>query len=235
MKTRFTIFTLLLVGVLTSTSLFAEKVTRKVATFSEVVLRIDAQVYIEQGDVQHVEIGAKSSTLDELITEVKGRALIIRFPNKIIFRSDFKPGPIEIHITIPDIDKLSISGSGNIFAPGVKSRIIDLAVSGSGDIVIDELTANRVSATISGSGNIIIKHGGNVAEELKAAISGSGNIKAKNFEATNVVVHTAGSGSCYITSNGTIKARIAGSGNVNYKGNPSIDSSVAGSGRVREL
>jgi hypothetical protein len=235
MKTRFTIFTLLLVGLLTSTSIFAEEVVRKVATFSEVILRIDAQVYIEQGDEQRVEIGAKRATLDELITDVKGRALIIRFPNKTFFRNDFKPGPIEIHITIPDIDKLSVSGSGNIFAPDVKSRIIDLAVSGSGDIVIDDLTTKRVSATISGSGNIIIKHGGNVADELKAAISGSGNIKAKNFEATNIVVHTAGSGSCFITSNGSIKARIAGSGNVNYKGNPSIDSSVAGSGRVREL
>lgn len=231
MQVKF-IFTLLVFsGLFFSNPLFAKEEVRNVATFSEVTLRIDAKVYIEQGDEQKVVVGAKSSTLEELITEVKGRALIIRFPNKNVFRNDFHPGAIEIHITVPDIDKLSVSGSGDIFLDDVKSRIIDLYVSGSGGITFENLDSKRVAATISGSGNITIK-GGAVADELKAAISGSGNINAKNFEATNVIVHTAGSGNCSITSNGSIKARIAGSGDVRYKGNPSIDSSVAGSGRV---
>ncbi len=228
-------YTLLFLSVLfLTTSLFAKEEERNVATFSEVSLRIDAKVYIEQGDEQKVVVGAKASTLDELITEVKGRALIIRFPNKNLFRNDFHPGAIEIHITVPEVDKLSVSGSGSLFLEDVKSRIIDLYVSGSGDITFENLKTKRISASVSGSGNINIKSGG-IADELKAAISGSGNINAKNFEASNVVVHTLGSGSCSITSNGAIKARITGSGNVYYKGNPSIDSAVTGSGSVREL
>ena len=215
-------------------SLFAENENRDVASFSEVALRISATVYITQGNVQSVEIIAKASTLEELITEVKGRTLNIKFPNKSIFWNNFKPGKIEIHITVPEIDGLSISGSGDILAKKIKSRIVDLSISGSGDIVINQLETNRVTAATSGSGNIIIK-GGGIADELTATLSGSGNVDAKNFEASDVSIRISGSGNCSVTSNGVLKGRVSGSGNVNYKGNPQIDFSVAGSGRIKKL
>ncbi len=217
-----------------SNPLFAENETRNVSTFSEVALRIPAKLYIKQGNVQSVKIIAKSSTLEEIITEVRGRTLNIKFPNKSIFWNNFKPGKIEIHITVPEIDGLSVSGSGDILAKEVKSRILDLAVSGSGDIVIDNLKTKRVAAAISGSGNITIKNGG-VADELTVTISGSGDVDAEDFEASDISIRISGSGDCSVKSNGNIKGRVSGSGDVNYKGNPSIDFSVAGSGRVKKM
>ncbi|MCF6356706.1 MAG: DUF2807 domain-containing protein [Draconibacterium sp.] len=234
MKTKIIIFSLFILGIFFSNSLFAENEDRNVPTFSEVALRISAKLYITQGDVQSVKITAKSSTLEELITEVKGRTLNIRFPNKMFFKGNFNPGKIEIHITVPVIDGLTLSGSGDILAKEIKSRIIDLAVSGSGDIVIDKLKTKRVTAALSGSGGITIKDGG-VADEFTASISGSGDVDAIGFEASDVSVRISGSGNCSITSNGVIKGRVSGSGDVNYKGNPSIDFSVAGSGRVQKL
>ena len=61
---------------------FAEDEERKVPSFSEIALAIPATLYLEQGEKQSVEIVAKSSTLEEIKTEVKGRKLHIRFPNK---------------------------------------------------------------------------------------------------------------------------------------------------------
>lgn len=234
MKTRISFFSLFILGIFFYSSAFAENEERKVPTFSEVSLKIPAKLYIEHGAKQSVEIVAKPSTLKEIITEVRGRALNIKFPNKNYFLKKFAPGKIEIHITVPEIDGLTVSGSGDIIAEDIHTRILDLTVSGSGDILIDELKVNRVSTTISGSGNIIIKDGG-VADDLTVAISGSGDLKAAGFEASDVVVRIAGSGNCSVNSNGSIKARIAGSGNVNYKGNPSIDSTVAGSGKVKKM
>jgi hypothetical protein len=234
MKTKILFFSLFILGIFIYNPLFAENEKRNVSTFSEIALRIEAKVYITQGSVQSVEITAKSSTLEELITEVKGRTLNIRFPNKMFFKGNFNPGKIEIHITVPEIDGLTVSGSGDIFAKEIKSRIIDLSVSGSGDIVIDDLKTHRVAAAISGSGNITIKNGG-VADELSVSISGSGDVDAIGFEASDVSIRISGSGDCSVTSNGNIKGRVSGSGDVNYKGNPSIDFSVAGSGRVKKL
>lgn len=234
MKLRILFFSLFILGVFLYNPAAAEDEERDVSAFSKVSLRISAKVYIEQGSTQSVKIIAKSSTLEELITDVKDRSLNIRFPNKNFFKNNFQPGKVEIYITVPDIEGLTVSGSGDIFLKETKSRIIDLSVSGSGNIVIEELIAKRVKASISGSGNIRIKDGG-TADEMDVSISGSGNVRADGFEANEVSVHTSGSGNCSITSNGSIKARIAGSGNVSYRGNPSIDSSVAGSGRVKKM
>lgn len=235
MKTKVLFFTLLIIGVILVNPVSAEDEERDVSSFSEIALRIPGTVHLEQGSKQSVEIVAKSSTLEDIITEVNGRKLSIRFKNRNFFSRNFNPGKIEIFITVPEIDGLSVSGSGDIIAEDeIETRNLDLAVSGSGDIQLEELKAERVKASISGSGDIEIEDGG-VAEDFSVSISGSGDVNAEGFEANDVAVRIAGSGSCKVTTNGSLKARIAGSGSVYYKGNPSLDTSVAGSGRVRKM
>jgi hypothetical protein len=235
MKTKIFILTFLFISALFMNPVSAEDEERSVPSFSEISLRIPGTLYLEQGETQSVEVVAKPSALEEIVTEVNGRQLNIRFKSKNYFFKSFNPGKIEIFITVPEIDGLAVSGSGDIIAEDdIKSRILDLAVSGSGDINLSGLDAERVKASISGSGDIIIGSGG-VADDLSVSISGSGDVKAEGFEAKDVVVRIAGSGNCSVTSNGTIKAKVAGSGSVYYNGNPGIDSSVAGSGRVKKM
>lgn len=226
---------LIVLGLIVVNPLLAENEERDVPSFSEIALRIPGKLYVVQGNTQSVKIVAKSSTLEETITDVKDRQLTIRFKSKNYLFQSFNPGKIEIYITVPEIDGLSVSGSGDIIAEDeINTRILDLAVSGSGDIVLDELKADRVKSAISGSGDIIIKDGGE-ATDFSVAISGSGDVKAGDFEAKDVVVRVAGSGNCSITANRSLKARVAGSGSVYYNGNPSIDSSIAGSGKVTKM
>lgn len=232
MKSRIFFIVILTVGFFMANTAMAKDEVRDLPPFTKISLRISGKVYLEQGNTQHVKIVAEDETLEEIITEVKDRTLSIRFPNSNMFRN-WNPGKIEIYITVPGIDALTVSGSGDIISKEINSRILDLAVSGSGNIDIDKLTSEQVSSSISGSGNITVS-GNGVAKELKARISGSGNINAGSFEAEKVDVQTSGSGNCSVISNGEIKARISGSGNVNYSGNPSIDSSVSGSGKVKK-
>lgn len=234
MRTRILFLCLFILGIFVINPAVAEEEKREVPSFSEIALKISAKVYLKQGDEQSIRIVAKESTLEDVITEVKGRKLSIRFPSSNLFKRNFNQGKIEIYITVPEVDALSVSGSGDIQTDKLRSRILDLVVSGSGNIIINKLESKRVKASISGSGNVKIGEGG-VAEELTVSISGSGNLRAENFEADKVQVSTSGSGSARVTSNGSLKARVAGSGSVYYNGNPSIDSSVAGSGRVRKM
>ena len=207
---------------------------REVSSFSEISLRVPGKLHIEQGDKQSVEIVAKSSTLEELITEVKGRELIIRFAAKNYIWKDFNPGKIEIFVTVPDIDKLSVSGSGDILNDGpIKSRILDLSVSGSGDILLDDLSSERVKIMISGSGDVSLA-GDDEADDLSVNISGSGDYKGLGFKVKDVNVKIAGSGNAGVHAEKHLNVRVAGSGDVTYKGNPLIDQSVAGSGKVKE-
>jgi hypothetical protein len=231
MKNKF--FLLIQLAVfLISNPLSAKEEIRELASFSEISLRISAKVYLEQGEKQSVRIVADSETLEQIITEVKGRTLNIRFPGNNIFKR-WDPGKIEIYISVPEVDGLNLSGSGDIISEKIETRILELLISGSGNIRIEHLNAERVSATITGSGNIKIEDGG-VADELKTRLSGSGNIDTSGFEAQNIDSQTTGSGKTSVYSNGMIKVRIAGSGNVYYSGNPAIESSIAGSGKVKE-
>lgn len=233
MKTKLTTAFILFAFILIGMQVQAEEQNRKVDPFSEISLRISAKVHLEQGAKQNLEIVAKSSTLDEIITEVKDGKLIIRFPNKDYFWKTFQPGEITIYITTPEINGLGVSGSGDIIAENaIKTKILDLGVSGSGNIRLSELSAERVKSTISGSGDIILT-GKEAAQDLSVAISGSGNFKGMNFSADDVSVKISGSGNVDVEANKNLFVRLAGSGNVTYKGRPMIDQSIAGSGKVR--
>lgn len=233
MKTRLAASLILLVFILIGVQVKADEQTRKVDPFTEISLRISANVHVEQGTKQSLEIVAKPSTLDEIITEVKDGKLIIRFPNKDYFWKTFQPGEITIHITAPEINGLGISGSGDIIAEDeIKTKIMEMAVSGSGNIKLSDLNAERVKAAISGSGDIIVA-GKTAAQDLSVTISGSGNFKGMEYSSDDVSVKIAGSGNVGIEANKNLYVRLAGSGNVTYKGKPMIDQSIAGSGSVR--
>jgi uncharacterized Zn-binding protein involved in type VI secretion len=211
----------------------ADRQTRKVDSFTEISLRIGAKVYLEQGEKRSLEIEAKPSTLEEIITEVKDGKLIIRFPNKDFFWKTFQPGEITIHITTPEINGLGLSGSGDIIAEdNIKTKVMNLAVSGSGNIRLSDLSAEQVKSVISGSGNIILA-GKTAAQDLSVNISGSGNFKGLDYTANDVTIKVSGSGNVGIEANKNLYIRLAGSGNVTYKGKPMIDQSIAGSGSVR--
>jgi len=233
MKTQLATAFFLFAFFLTGYKVQADEQSRKVDSFNEISLRIGANVHLKQGEKQNLEIVAKPSTLEEIITEVKDGKLIIRFPNKNYFWNTFQPGEITINITTPDINGLAVSGSGDIIAEDeIKTKMMDLAVSGSGNIKLSELSAEQVKSVISGSGNIILA-GKTTAQDLSVNISGSGNFKGLDYSADDVTVKIAGSGNASFEAKNNLYIRLAGSGNVTYKGRPMIDQSVAGSGSVR--
>ena len=213
----------------------AEDQTRELQAFSEITLKIPAKLHLEQGDKQSFEIVGKQSALDEIVTEVKNRELVIRFKTKNLFMKDFETGKLEIFITVPDLTALSVSGSGDIINDGaINARILNLTCSGSGTIKLDDLKSERMKVMISGSGNVTVA-GNDEAEDLSVNISGSGNFRGEGFKSTDVTARISGSGGADVYCTNSLIARVAGSGDIRYKGNPRIDQSIAGSGKVKEF
>jgi hypothetical protein len=235
MKTTLTTSFLILALIMTGIRVQADEQTRKVDSFNEISLRISATVHLEQGEKQDLKIVAKSSTLEEIITEVKDGKLIIRFPNKDFLWKTFQPGEINIYVTTPEIKGLSITGSGNIVTEnGIKTKTLDLTLSGSGNIKLSELSAERVKSIISGSGDVVVA-GKTSAQDLSVTISGSGNFKGLDYSAEDVSIKISGSGNVGIEAKNNLYIRLFGSGNVTYKGKPLIDQSITGSGKVKSV
>lgn len=235
MKTKLAMMALVAFLTVVGKNVIADEQKRNVEPFSEISLRVSGNLFLKQGDKQSIEIDAKASTLNDIITEVKDRKLIIRFPNKNLLWKDFDPGKIIIYVTVPEINALNVSGSGDIICEdGINSRIIDLSVSGSGDIKLDGLKSEQVKAVVSGSGDVVIK-GSDTATDLSVTISGSGNFNSLDFPAEDVNIKVSGSGNSTVHAKNKLTAKVAGSGEVRYRGKPLVDQSVVGSGSVKRI
>lgn len=207
-----------------------KKEERDVKNFTAIQLSISADVYLTQADGYSFTIEGDESFLDKVITEVRGNTLVIKTERSNL---RFLKSNTKIYITMPQIEGLAISGSGDIKAitPVVASDLT-LKISGSGDIAIPDLTLNSLYAAISGSGDIAIS-GQGTASEANVKISGSGDVMLKGVRFQNADISIAGSGDAYVELAENLKARVAGSGDIVYSGNPLVEAKVSGSGTIR--
>ena len=171
--------------------------------FNEIKLLGSANISYHQDTRSHVEIHGSDNIIPLVETYVDGNTLMIKFKKNV---SIWK-GKLEIKVFAPELNKLSINGSGNIkLINGIQtSKDIEFHINGSGNIQGE------------GSGNINLK---GKAIQAKYAIAGSGNIQAADLEAENTDASISGSGniSCYASQK--LVARVKGSGDIAYKGNP---------------
>ncbi|MEO0341281.1 MAG: DUF2807 domain-containing protein [Bacteroidota bacterium] len=141
---------------------------------------------------------------------------------------------IEIYITTPSVNKIGVSGSGNVKGDSKFTNLGDLQinVSGSGNINF-ECDAKAVATRISGSGNVTLMGSGS---SISSTISGSGNMNAGSLEVKEANVRVSGSGNITIFATESLEASVSGSGDVRYKGRPErLRSKSSGSGSIRSI
>lgn len=182
------------------------------------------------GKEGNIKIEGEENLLKYIITEVKGDNLIVKVKNGKNLKSSKGKG-IKITIPFEDINKVALSGSGDVWNESpINATNLGVALAGSGDIVLD-IEAKTVGGAIAGSGDVTLKGNTN---NLEVSISGSGDFHGFNLQANNTTVSIAGSGDAKVVSNKSIKARVSGSGDIVYKGKPETeDNKVAGSGTIK--
>lgn len=205
--------------------------TRSISGFREVKSDFSGDVFITQGSLYSVRIEAQQNIIDVIETVLNDGILTIRGKSNTIIRPDTR---IKVYITMPDVEGLRVSGSGDMTVQNnVSASHLYLKVSGSGNITIPKLNAGSVDANISGSGEINIWDG-TVSNEF-IDIEGSGSMDFSGLMASAADVEISGSGDARVYATSTLKVRISGSGSVYYRGNPSIDVSISGSGKLKPL
>lgn len=204
---------------------------RSVSNFRTIRSAMSGDVYIRQDSFFKVEVRGQQNILEVLNTSVSGDELKIDFDyNKRIGNYD----KLEVYITCPNIEGISLSGSGNIKTLNtLLSPDLDLTISGSGNISILEINSNTVFAKISGSGDIDVLKGW--ASTTSSTISGSGSINTAGVESDYANVKISGSGNSRINVKEQLDVTISGSGDVYYWGNPRINQNISGSGKLNQL
>ena len=198
------------------------------STIEGIDMQIAANVVIKQGSTQKIVVTGHQNVLDELDMDVYGRIWKIKFDNGC-----FRHYDLDIEITIPDLSKVIISGSGDVDILDFENQDeLDLKIPGSGNIHLHEFHgATLIESSISGSGSI------QAFDSIKVnitdvSISGSGNYKAYPITTNDCDINISGSGSCFVNVLDNLDVNISGSGDVHYKGNPNIYQDISGSGNL---
>ncbi len=198
---------------------------RSVSTFNKVKSAGDFEIHITKGNVTEVLINAEENIIPYIETSVSNNTLLIDIPGWHNVKHQL---PMKVYITIPALEGVKQSGSGNITTGHFTTDELELFISGSGSIST-AVDANFVDASISGSGWMKISGDAGLSD---LSISGSGNIDSYDLLVNNCNAHISGSGNVQVNAINSIVAKISGSGNVYYVGNPTIQTNISGSGKV---
>jgi hypothetical protein len=220
-----------------------------VSNFDSVALEGSGNVYIEQGDSESLTIETDDNILPLLETRVSGHELILGMkPNQSIDPSR----PIVYQLTVKDLNRVHLKGSGNFYISPIRSNDMAVAVFGSGDVKIQGLEADSMSLDLFGSGNITIediavktantdlKGSGDIKLDGKLdaqtiSVSGSGKYLAGDLETNSADISIPGSADVTVWVNNDLQVKVNGSGDVSYYGSPQIDQSGGGSGHLKSL
>lgn len=224
---------------------------RDVHDFTEVELHQIGNLIITQGDEEKLVIEAEDNILPHIETTVSGGCLIITRQH-LLFDWMHPTLPITFYLSVKELNRAKLSGSGAIECDHLKSDRFRLDISGSGKTKFGELAADSLEINVSGSG---AGRFGNVSvDEIETRISGSGDLTVAG-QVTSQEIRISGAGKydaeelsseaadVDITGAGDARLRVArelrvsitGSGSVRYHGSPAVQKRISGSGRIRQV
>ena len=199
-----------------------------------------------------VQVTVDDNVVDDLRVEIRGDALHFGLRPQLRLQRV----TLRAQVTMPALDAVGVSGSGDATFSDFESPALRLSVTGSGDVQGSEISVGVLDAGVSGSGDITLE--GCASESAGVSITGSGDVTLRGasdeqptgaltlqisgsgsadlggcaFASANVGI--TGSGSATLTlGSGDLTGSISGSGEVRYRGSPArVDVRTTGSGRV---
>src|ERR1041385_5257476 len=182
----------------------AEK--RTLASFKSVEASGAFEVNIVCQQSQSFEIEGDDNLLPIIKTDVKDGNL------RVYSNTQFSASrPIEIRISVPDLEKYISSGAGDVHISGVKN---------------DQLVLSNTGATnIEASGQ---------TKFVDIEFSGAGNIETNELHTERAKISVSGAANVEVYATQQLDVSVSGIGSVTYSGNPPVvNKSVSGIGTVR--
>lgn len=205
------------------------KQARDVGAFEGLELGMPGSVEVRIGGSDNVTIEADDNLQPLIETVIEGGTLKIRPVRKEL---QITSRNMKIFITARRLDSISVGGSGNVDAEGLRGQRLSFNVGGSGSINVRGLESESVKVSLGGSGNL--KASGHT-DHLAVSIGGSGKVGTGQLASRNVSVSIGGSGQATVWAKQSLSVSVAGSGDVSYYGDPQISKSIMGSGSIRRL
>ena len=178
---------------------------RELAGFSSVDLAGSNNVTVNVGEKQSVLVRGDDNLIHLITAQVQAGTLVIGNTGNFAAKS-----PMSVKITVPSLERLTLSGSGTLRADSVQARRLTVTLSGSGVV--------RVSGTVT---------------RLDVSLDGSGDVQLGQLLARDVRAVLTTSGRIVVTATNSLDAAVRGSGAIVYGGNPAhVTTRVTGNGAI---
>ena len=210
--------------------------------FNSIVNEGSFDVYIIQDSIFQLNIEAESNLISSIRTRVNGTTLIIDTKDNLK-----NTRPMKLYIRTPDVNGVTLSGSGLIDLGDVSTPSLNVELSGSGlirgavdaqDITVGingsgsanmGVICDMIDTYVSGSGEMYFNGSANTAY---FNISGSGTVRAYDLPLLNCYANVSGSGDMFVNVSDILDVTISGSGSIYYIGYPQVSTNITGSGSV---
>ena len=217
---------------------------RDVSSFSGVHNKTSADIFLTKGDAVTVMVKADEDAIDKITTRVEDGVLVIGST-----QDGWRNVKVmEVHITMPKLDVVKCSGSGDMMTEGTfPGTDVFVGINGSGDLNLN-LDARNLELKINGSGDLVLS---GVRGKMEIGISGSGDVLAENLQldvcevsirgsgdvklkgkAAKLILKQSGSGdvNAYALESAEVIAKSYGSGDAVVNAAERIEANISGSG-----
>ncbi|MFB6306871.1 MAG: head GIN domain-containing protein [Flavobacteriales bacterium] len=204
---------------------------RDLSEISDVTLFNDLKLKIEQDSFYSMEVKGGKNLLPRIKTKVFGDSLVIKDNNKCDWVRDLSH-KIMIKITVKDLKKVEVDGTGSIKSIGKLDfdNFKFVNHSGHGEFSFNIKSKNATFKSTGGTGDLKLK--GN-ADYCAIYHSGVGFIYGKDFKVNDLNFNHDGLGEIHIKATNRLRGTIKSQGDVYYSGKPNeIDVKVTGQGKL---
>ena len=226
--------------------------SRKVDDFDEIDFGFVGTVLISQGDETSLTIEGDDNIVELIKTSVRGNTLIIDTQRNSRIGNINPTKELKYTITTPNLEKIDLSGAGEIYSDPFVTNQLTIDVSGAGTVEFAQVTAGDVRIDVSGAGSaeltqvtaddvtIDLSGAGSIdlsgrTQKLAIDLNGMGDVEAGNLASNVADVVISGAGSAEIWVSESLDANVNGVGSINYYGEPSVSQDVSGIGSIKSL
>lgn len=190
-----------------------------------------AEIIVQQGEKETVELEADDNLLPQLSTEVVSGTLTIKSMETDWDAMVNPTKPVKINITAKDLNTIVLSAPvGTLAVDDLQTDMLNLVVSGGAQVKLNGLQTDLLDTVLSGAGDI---QASGTADEVKLVLSGLGDFNAADLESKKADIELSGMGGATVRVEEELAATITGAGSIQYFGNPHVEQSINGAGSVK--
>jgi hypothetical protein len=206
--------------------------TREPGAFEAIAIEYPgAEIIVQQGEEETVELEADDNLLPQLSTEVLSGTLTIKNV-ETDWNSMVDPSKaVKINITVRDLNTIVLSAPvGDLEVNDLQAGTLNLVVSGGAQVRLNGIQVDVLDSVLSGAGDI---QASGTADEVTLILSGLGDFNAADLQSKKADIELSGMGGATVRVEEELSATITGAGSIQYFGNPHIEQSVNGAGSIK--